>query len=150
MKNVTIDFDIPKVTKDIEEIIDQQSFDFVDNIARLTKYEIRAHIPPPKGVWKSNVNGELATGELRDSIGYEITKRGDSYHAEIGPVGSGNVQIKANVHHSGRTIRAKKKPYMTFFIPSWGWVKLKQYTIQPKGFMLTGFSKAKREIARYT
>ena len=150
MKNVTIDFNIPKVKKDIEEIIDQQSFDFVDNIARLTQNEIQAHIPPPPHSWNSNVNGELATGDLKESVTYDIKRIGDTYHAEIGPAGNVNIRTKASVHHSGKTIRAKRKAYMTFFIPSWGWVKLKQYTIKPKGFMLTGFSKARREIARYT
>jgi hypothetical protein len=149
MKPVTIDFDIPKAAKDIEEIIDSQSYDFVNTVARLTQYEIKAHIPPPENAWRSNTNGSLATGDLKDSIKYTINKVGDTYHAEIGPEGDAHILMKARVHAYGKKVRARKKPYMRIWLPS-GWVTLKEYTITPKGFMLVGFSKARRLIARYT
>jgi len=148
LATVNIDFDIPSFTKQTEQIVNEASYSLVKDISILVKEEIQRHIPPPSSAWGGIDGGDYATGDLKDSIQWEVTKIGNTFRGTVGPVGGRDIQIKAYVHAYGRTIRSRKKKYMTF--PTYnGWVSLERFTIRPKGFMLTGWSKARRELAKY-
>ena len=89
------------------------------------------------------INGSVVTGNLRRSIGFEITGGGDEYQAIIIPKAhtAEGVYYGKYVEYGRPPIFAKNKPYMTFQIDG-HWVRVKEVKAAPaKPFLAPAVEK---------
>ncbi len=90
-------------------------------------------------------SGYAITGALAKGIvSSEPTKQGNGWVSRIRFRGNQKTRRYAEIHERGGVIRAKKAPYLVFYIPNVGWRRAKQVRIKAKRYFAKGIDQLRK------
>jgi hypothetical protein len=138
-----IDTNIQKVRKSVTDTQGryiQRTRATARKLGAATRDNIRANIAKPVFPGYA-ISGALA----KKVVASEPTKSGNGWIVRVHVRLTGRQARYAEIHETGGTIKAKKAPYLVFFIPGVGWRRVKQVKIRRKRYFARGVEKTRRE-----